>query len=285
MKKKITLTIVFIPALILAYFFCLNTFQPRVNPIHADDIESIMLVAGSDQSVYNCSPEQIRTFTEAFNQATHDHNDAGTTPPARVDMLFKDGTRKIVWGYNQGFATLKAANGLQQNIRGKALQDWFTKAMSGGTPKTTAPSSTNSSSQSVSSRPGAAPEFANDSINQYMTYDLPSSLVDGSYNRELGYLGGNLFCLKDTGSSVAKEASESTPRGWNSYCGAEMYYKLNCQFENGQLTGVSLPWNHSIDLTKAKPADKCLVPAVIVQIASMCIPHRNANRRSPVRTL
>lgn len=141
----------------------------------------------------------------------------------------------------------------------------FLSFCSCGIPETPA-SSAKSSSQSLSSKQGTASEFAYDSIDQYITYTLPSTLVEGSYNRELGYLGGNLFCLKDTGSCVAKEASDSTPPGWNSYGGAEMYYKLNCQFDNGQLTYVFLPWNHSIDLTKAEPVNGCKAPAVIVQI-------------------
>ena len=107
---------------------------------------------------------------------------------------------------------------------------------------------------------------ADNSINQYITYNLPDTLINGSYNEELGYLGGNLFCLKDTGSCVAKKASTSTPYGWNSYGGVEMYYKLNCKFDNGQLTDVSLPWNHSMYLSKAQPVDRCEVSAVVIPV-------------------
>lgn len=109
----------------------LNFFQKRVSPIHADNIEFmvVVMVTGAGQVPYNCSPEQIRTFTEAFNQARYYRNDIGTTPPARVDVTFKDGTQLVVWGYNQGFATLKPANGIQQNIRGIALQDWYLQTM------------------------------------------------------------------------------------------------------------------------------------------------------------
>ena len=136
-----------------------------------------------------------------------------------------------------------------------------------GIPKTPAPTSANSLNQKLSSNQKPTSEFTYDSINQYITYSLPSTLVNGSYNRELGYLGGNLFCLKDTGSCVAKEASDSTPPGWNSYGGVEMYYKLPCQFNKGQLTDVARPWNHSAYLTKAEPVDNCQVPAVIVQVS------------------
>lgn len=136
-----------------------------------------------------------------------------------------------------------------------------------GNPKAPATSSANPSSQNLSSKQEPASEFAYDSINQYITYSLPNTLVDGNYNRKLGYLGGNLFCLKDTGSCVAKEASDGTPPGWNSYGGVEMYYKLHCQFDNGQLADVFLPWNHSAYLTKPKPIDNCKVPAVIVQVS------------------
>lgn len=66
---------------------------------------------------------------------------------------------------------------------------------------------------------------------------------------------------------MAEKASTSTPYGWNSYGGFEMYYKLNCKFDNGQLTDVSLPWNHSMYLSKAQPVDRCEVSAVIVQVS------------------
>lgn len=127
--------------------------------------------------------------------------------------------------------------------------------------------SCNSLSQNSNERPKTANQSAENSLSQYITYNLPNTLANGSYNRELGYLGGNLFCLKDTGSYMAKKASASTPYGWNSYGGVEMYYKLNCTFDNGQLTDVSLPWNHSADLIKAQPVDECQVSAVIVQIS------------------
>lgn len=130
-----------------------------------------------------------------------------------------------------------------------------------GTFKTPASPSANSPSQSLSSK------FTYDSINQYIKYNLPSTLVDGKYNKELGYLGGKLFCLKNTGGCVAKEASVETPPGWNSYGGVEMYYKLHCQFDNGQLTDVDQPWNHSAYLTKAEPVVNCTVPALIVQVS------------------
>lgn len=108
--------------------------------------------------------------------------------------------------------------------------------------------------------------FAYDSINQYITYHLPETVIDGGYNRELGYLGGNLFCLKENGSCIAQDASDGTPPGWNSFGGAEVYYKLNCQFDNGQLTNVFLPWNHAAYLTDLEPVDDCMVPAVLVQV-------------------
>lgn len=128
-------------------------------------------------------------------------------------------------------------------------------------------STVNFSSQSSYGSQKTANQSANDSLSQYITYTLPNTLVNGNYDGELGYLGGNLFCLKDTKSYVAKKASASTPPGWNSYGGVEMYYKLNCTFNNGRLTDVSLPWNHSIDLTKAQPVDKCGASAVIVQVS------------------
>lgn len=128
-------------------------------------------------------------------------------------------------------------------------------------------SAMNFSNQSPRRSQETANQSADDSLSQYMTYTLPHTLVNGSYHQDLGYLGGNLFCLKSTGSCAAKKASDSTPSGWNSYGGVEMYYKLNCTFNHGQLTDVSLPWNHSMALTKAQPVDKCEASAVIVRVS------------------
>ncbi|NCA80158.1 MAG: hypothetical protein EOM76_08245 [Sphingobacteriia bacterium] len=125
----------------------------------------------------------------------------------------------------------------------------------------TVPSQKDSTTQSTSAI------FAYDSINKYVTYTLPSTLVDGDYNRELGYLGGNLFRLGETGSSVSKQASEGIPPGWNSYGGFEMYNQLTCQFNGGRLIEVALPWNHSIYLSKPEPVDNCAAPAVIVKVS------------------
>lgn len=134
--------------------------------------------------------------------------------------------------------------------------------------KETSEQAVDSSSQGSYGSQKTAGQSADHPLSQYMTYTLPNTLIDGSYNRELGYLGGNLFCLKDTGGSVAKKASDSTPYGWNSYGGVEIYYQLNFTFSHGQLTDdAPLPWNHSADLTKAQPVDKCEAPAVIVQIS------------------
>jgi len=104
-------------------------------------------------------------------------------------------------------------------------------------------------------------------MSQYLTYTLPDNLENGAFNSELGYLGGSLFCWKDTGSSDAAGESESTPVGWNAYGGVEIYYNLDCSFDNGELTTVSLPWNHSAYLSDAQPLDGCASPALIVQVS------------------
>lgn len=159
-----------------------------------------------------------------------------------------------------------SASAIQSPSLEKKTVNAATPVISTPNTTTTASSIANSTNQGLPSKQATGPEFAFSSINQYITYNLPATLVDGSYNRELGYLGGNLFCRRDNGSCVAKNASDSTPPGWNSYGGAELYYKLRCKFANGQLTKVFLPWNHSIDLTDAEPLSDCAMPAVIVKI-------------------
>jgi hypothetical protein len=148
-----------------------------------------------------------------------------------------------------------------------------------GVSNSTGSTAESSNGKNLSSKQTAAAKSAGHSIDQYLTYRLPDPLSDGGYNGELGFLGGNLFCLKSTGSCVAKKASDSTPPGWNSYGGAEMYYRLNCKFEKGQLTDVSSPWNHSVYLTKMEPVDHCEVPAAIVQVSFDLYPASEASEK------
>lgn len=125
------------------------------------------------------------------------------------------------------------------------------------------------SGDSIDIRYNRVEDFFNNhmSMSRYITYNLPETLINGDYNVELGYLGGNLFCYKEIGSCIISETSESTPYGWNSYGGVEMYYKLNCIFNNGQLIDVSIPWNHSVYLDEAQPVDGCEVPAIIIPVS------------------
>lgn len=104
-------------------------------------------------------------------------------------------------------------------------------------------------------------------MDHYLTYVLPGTLTEGSYHLDQGYLGGNVFRLKETGESEAKRAGEYTPVGWNAYGGVEVYYRLECTFEDGRLTGVLLPWNHSMDLDNAEPVEGCDAPAVIIPVS------------------
>lgn len=122
------------------------------------------------------------------------------------------------------------------------------------------------SSISQAEVPTELKEESNTSMDEYLTYDLPDTLMNGVYSEQLGYLGGNLFCPKGAGSFEALENIESAPYGWNSYGGVEMYYQLNNTFENGQLTFVSLPWNHSTYLVDAEVVDGCEVSAIIVLV-------------------
>lgn len=117
----------------------------------------------------------------------------------------------------------------------------------------------------ASKKPVAVFQF--DSISQYIQYDLPAELIVDNFNRELGSLGGNLFGLKATRNFVAKSASDSTPPGWHSYGGAEIFYQLNCQFVNGELKDVSPPWNHAAYLTNAESIEGCAASAVILEVS------------------
>lgn len=103
-------------------------------------------------------------------------------------------------------------------------------------------------------------------MDHYLLYRLPDSLAEGEHHWDQASLGGNVFLWKETGESEAKQAGEYTPIGWNAYGGVEVYYRLGCTFQDGRLTDVLLPWNHSMGLDKAEPVDGCDAPAVIIPI-------------------
>jgi hypothetical protein len=98
-----------------------------VADISADDILSITIVQLPDGKPVSCPDNEIRSFVKAFNKVTLYRNDVGTTPPYRVEVTFRDGSTLIVWGYTQGFATMKKGTDDQQNIRGFALRRWFAR--------------------------------------------------------------------------------------------------------------------------------------------------------------
>jgi len=101
--------------------------KKSVENISADDILSITIAELPDGKPISCPDNEIRSFVKAFNKATLYRNDVGTTPPYRVEVKFRDGSTLIVWGYTQGFATIKKEDGEQQNIRGSALRRWFAR--------------------------------------------------------------------------------------------------------------------------------------------------------------
>jgi|GEM_PF-6501584 len=103
-------------------------------------------------------------------------------------------------------------------------------------------------------------------MDHYLLYKLPDTLAEGEHHWDQAFLGGNVFRWRETGELQVKKAGEYSPNEWNAYGGVEIFYRLECTFEDGRLTNVLLPWNHSIDVAKAEPVDGCNAPAVIIPI-------------------
>ncbi len=139
------------------------------------------------------------------------------------------------------------------------------------------------SSDSIDIRYDSIENFLRDhmSMSSYLTYKLPNSLVDDNFTFNLGNLGGNLFSLKKTGSSVAIESkSKSIPYGWDSYGGVEIYYKLNYTYDNGKLTDISIPWNHSGFLNQPEYIDGCDIDILLVKVSHDLYTHAEITNKA-----
>ena len=97
----------------------------RVSEISLDNVQSITVFGTDENECRLCTDEQMQSFVDAYNQATLYTNDAGTTHPCRVEIIFQDGTTMRVWGGTQGFCTMDSEATGQQNIKGHKLDEWF----------------------------------------------------------------------------------------------------------------------------------------------------------------
>lgn len=102
----------------------------RVSEISLDNVQSITMYGTDENGGLLCTDEQIQSFVEAYNQATLYTNDAGTTHPCRVEIIFQDETTMRVWGGTQSFCTIASEATGQQNIQSQKLDKWFSDFVS-----------------------------------------------------------------------------------------------------------------------------------------------------------
>ncbi|MPN28730.1 hypothetical protein SDC9_176175 [bioreactor metagenome] len=93
--------------------------------------------------------------------------------------------------------------------------------------------------------------------------------MDSDFSKELGSFGGRLFAYKITGKTEppGSKKSETAAYGWNAYGGLEIYYSLKCAFEAGNLTRISIPWNHSAYIQNPEPLVGCASPAILAKVS------------------
>ncbi len=124
-------------------------------------------------------------------------------------------------------------------------------------------------------------------LSNLISYKLPDTLMDSDFSKELGSFGGRLFTYKITGKTEppGSKKSENAAYGWDAYGGLEIYYSLNCAFEAGNLTHISIPWNHSGYIQNLEPLAGCASPAVLAKVShDLYTAAESANLDSSVKT-
>lgn len=91
--------------------------QPR---FEVDDIERVEFWSLFDDRKRIATEEETAHFVEAYCEARPVSHDNGTTPPARIDVTFKNGDVLTVWSGATDFQTIKW-KGRQSNIHSDKL--------------------------------------------------------------------------------------------------------------------------------------------------------------------
>ena len=89
--------------------------------LSVDDVESVtyMTLAPPGRE-WAATDREVARFIDAYGKAEGLSNDDGTTPPARIDVVLKNGETLTVWGGGQAFQTIRW-RGEQSNIEGAEL--------------------------------------------------------------------------------------------------------------------------------------------------------------------
>lgn len=111
------------------------------------------------------------------------------------------------------------------------------------------------------------------SMDDYVSYQLPGDLRDGTYMANMGN-GGNLFLSEDeTQMQRLKELfqyvdEEVSPVEWRAAGGIVRWdYGLYKKIENGMLLATEFPWNHSFYWAETEVITDCEVPALLEPIS------------------
>ncbi|MDM8295243.1 hypothetical protein QUW58_08595 [Enterocloster aldenensis] len=112
-------------------------------------------------------------------------------------------------------------------------------------------------------------------MTDYMTYRLPRELSNQEYTEALGSsTGGNVFATSDPEDikrldHLASHIDYDTvPNSWWAAGAVERYTGgwPDCRFSQGGLSGIDLPWNHSVFITEPVMVIDCEAPALLVLV-------------------
>ena len=125
------------------------------------------------------------------------------------------------------------------------------------------------SGKNIDIRKDSVEEFLNSNMDMknYLTYVLPEALYDGAYDWNLGNLGGNVFQSDTLEEKGVENLNEDIPTEWLSLGGVESYYKVKYTYEDGVLTNISLPWNHSEFLSQPELIDGTEIQGILVSVS------------------
>jgi len=104
-------------ALVIALLLAGCSAKP---PVRSDDIEQVLFFSLQRGQKRVASPDEVRQFMAAYEAARPIPGDFGTTPPARIEVLFKSGRELVVSGGGESYSTVESHDP-PLNLRGEEL--------------------------------------------------------------------------------------------------------------------------------------------------------------------
>lgn len=107
-----------------------------------------------------------------------------------------------------------------------------------------------------------------ETMDDYLTYELPENVEKGNYSASLAEGGGELFYR--TGEEIKPASTgEATPPEWDAAGGIIRFQTAEelPGFEDGRLTALPVMWNHSETVGVPEPLEGCALPALMAEVS------------------